>query len=171
MRTYIKSLILNLVALGLVWITSCGKDAQNSLNINPPEVIFGKEGGTAPINISTDAPHWNIASDATWLQISQTTGNSGSEVIRLTVSGNTSIGIRSTIITVSAGSAPSVQVIVSQKGTLFPGYNTSPIVPDATGMSSTSMEIANKIKVGLNIGNTLEAIGGETAWGNPQNYQ
>jgi aryl-phospho-beta-D-glucosidase BglC (GH1 family) len=35
-------------------------------------------------------------------------------------------------------------------------------------MSSTLIEIANKIKVGLNIGNTLEAIGGETAWGNPQ---
>ena len=34
-------------------------------------------------------------------------------------------------------------------------------------MSSTAAEIAARIKLGLNIGNTLEAIGGETAWGNP----
>ena len=38
---------------------------------------------------------------------------------------------------------------------------------DATGMSSTATELAKKLKIGLNIGNTLEAIGGETAWGNP----
>jgi aryl-phospho-beta-D-glucosidase BglC (GH1 family) len=60
-----------------------------------------------------------------------------------------------------------VQIAISQKGNLYPGYNTSPIDPDTTGMSSTAMEIAKKIKVGLNIGNTLEAIGGETNWGNP----
>lgn len=35
-------------------------------------------------------------------------------------------------------------------------------------MSSTATEIASRIKLGLNVGNTLEAIGGETAWGNPQ---
>lgn len=37
-----------------------------------------------------------------------------------------------------------------------------------TGMSSTAGEIANRIKLGWNLGNTLEAIGGETAWGNPK---
>ncbi|KXI30560.1 dihydroxy-acid dehydratase [Paraglaciecola hydrolytica] len=35
-------------------------------------------------------------------------------------------------------------------------------------MASTASEIAQKIKLGWNIGNTMEAIGGETAWGNPQ---
>jgi len=34
-------------------------------------------------------------------------------------------------------------------------------------MSSTAMQLAAKIKVGINIGNTLEATGGETGWGNP----
>jgi aryl-phospho-beta-D-glucosidase BglC (GH1 family) len=36
-----------------------------------------------------------------------------------------------------------------------------------TGMSSTSVQQAANIQLGWNIGNTLEAIGGETAWGNP----
>ena len=34
-------------------------------------------------------------------------------------------------------------------------------------MASTAAAIASRIKLGINIGNTLEAIGGETFWGNP----
>ena len=35
-------------------------------------------------------------------------------------------------------------------------------------MASTAMQLASRITLGWNAGNTLEAIGGETAWGNPQ---
>lgn len=34
-------------------------------------------------------------------------------------------------------------------------------------MTSTAAQISAKIKLGINIGNTMEAIGGETVWGNP----
>ena len=50
---------------------------------------------------------------------------------------------------------------------LYPSYNTNPIAADATGMAGSATAIAARIKLGLNIGNTLEASGGETAWGNP----
>ena len=50
----------------------------------------------------------------------------------------------------------------------YPSYNTNPLPPDASGMSSNAVQLASKFKLGINIGNTLEAIGGETAWGNPQ---
>lgn len=50
----------------------------------------------------------------------------------------------------------------------YPSYNTNPLPPDPTGMSGNAVQLASKIKLGINIGNTLEAIGGETAWGNPQ---
>jgi len=36
------------------------------------------------------------------------------------------------------------------------------------GMESDAMTLAAKMYAGWNIGNTLEAIGGETAWGNPK---
>jgi len=49
----------------------------------------------------------------------------------------------------------------------YPSYNTSPLAPDATGMTSNAVQLAAKINLGWNIGNSLEAIGGETAWGNP----
>ncbi|EDY80620.1 Cellulase (glycosyl hydrolase family 5), putative [Verrucomicrobiia bacterium DG1235] len=49
----------------------------------------------------------------------------------------------------------------------YPSYNSSPLAPDSTGMTSVAAEIAGHIQAGWNIGNTLEAIGSETAWGNP----
>lgn len=51
---------------------------------------------------------------------------------------------------------------------LYPSYNTNPIPADVSGMGSTAAQLAAKIKLGWNIGNTLEATGGETAWGNPK---
>ena len=42
------------------------------------------------------------------------------------------------------------------------------IAPDSSGMGSlTSVELSAKMIPGWNIGNSLDAIGGETAWGNP----
>jgi endoglucanase len=42
------------------------------------------------------------------------------------------------------------------------------IAPDTTGMSDrTSVELAQYMIPGWNVGNSLEAIGGETSWGNP----
>ena len=40
--------------------------------------------------------------------------------------------------------------------------------PDATGMASDAVALARKIRAGINIGDTLDAIGGETARGNPR---
>ncbi|WP_217220448.1 glycoside hydrolase family 5 protein [Mucilaginibacter paludis] len=50
---------------------------------------------------------------------------------------------------------------------VYPSYNTSPKAPDSTGMSSNAVQLAAKISLGWNIGNTFEAPGGETGWGSP----
>lgn len=50
----------------------------------------------------------------------------------------------------------------------YPNYNTNPLPADAAGMKSTAPEIAAKMGLGWNIGNALEAIGGESAWGSPK---
>jgi len=61
----------------------------------------------------------------------------------------------------------SLSTLTAQKSEMYPSYNTKPMKPDDTGMKSTATQIAAKIRVGWNAGNTMEAIGGETAWGNP----
>lgn len=57
---------------------------------------------------------------------------------------------------------------LTQAASLYPNYNTSSLPADAKGMSSNAVELAAKIKLGWNLGNSLEATGGETAWGNPK---
>jgi aryl-phospho-beta-D-glucosidase BglC (GH1 family) len=88
-------------------------------------------------------------------------------VIKLTASANIGAVSRSVKLTVTSASGISTLVSVSQINRLYPNYNTSPIPADSTGMSSTAAQLVANIKLGWNIGNTLEAIGGETAWGNP----
>lgn len=39
--------------------------------------------------------------------------------------------------------------------------------PDKTGMELDAADLMKNIKIGWNLGNSLEATGGETAWGNP----
>jgi len=56
---------------------------------------------------------------------------------------------------------------VAHSESALPDYNRDPLPPDPSGMSRTAAEIAGAITLGWNLGNTLEAIGGETAWGNP----
>lgn len=73
---------------------------------------------------------------------------------------------------VQASSSSSIQSSISSAASsqLYPSYNTKPVAADPTGMGSTATQIAAKIKLGFNIGNTLEATGGksETFWGNPK---
>jgi len=49
----------------------------------------------------------------------------------------------------------------------YPDYNTDPADPVRAGMEATAAELAERMGVGWNLGNTFEAIGGVTAWGNP----
>lgn len=75
------------------------------------------------------------------------------------------------VSTASAGGTSSTSSSSSSSSSsasgLYPNYNTNPLSANAAGMTSTAAEIAAKIKLAINIGNTMEAIGGETAWGNP----
>jgi hypothetical protein len=107
-------------------------------------------------------------SAADWLSLSQVSGVAGTTSIDVTALRNTETCERETTLLVETGGTLQKEIIITQEAAIFPGYNTDPLDPDDTGMSSTAVEIANHIKAGWNCGNTLEAIGGETNWGNPQ---
>lgn len=59
----------------------------------------------------------------------------------------------------------SIPLVIGQAN--YPSYNTSPLKADSTGMKSNAVALAAKMKLGWNAGNTMEALGSETAWGNP----
>lgn len=138
-----------------------------ALSADKSSINFERTGSAATFNITTDAPEWNISSEADWLTLSQSSGSEKNASINVTALENTGTS-RTATITVSAAHAPSYSISVTQNGNLYPNYNTSPAEADASGMSSTALQLADKISLGWNLGNSLEAIGGETNWGNPK---
>lgn len=119
------------------------------------------------LQIVSTAPDWEIVELPQWVTLSQTTGSEGTFGIQVDYEANQTGLDRSVMVQLKARHAPAVELRFVQWGGLFPSYNGSPAEPDATGMESTAMELAEKMKIGWNIGNTLEATGGESAWGNP----
>jgi len=136
------------------------------LSVSPTEINLPAKGGTADITINGNG-QWSISNSAsTWLQLSEEKGNSGNSTIKLTAPSNETGASRSTILSINSSNGQSRRVTVSQQATIYPSYNTFPKAPDSIGMS-TAVQLAAKFKLGWNIGNTLEATGGETSWGNP----
>lgn len=152
-------------------LAACEKkdDVIPQITLSASEVLLTDNGGTAELTITSNTDWKIIAYEADWLQFSQATGSSGSTKITVTSPANTGFATRAATALIATSRAAPVQVAIKQfsRSRTYPGYNTSPKPADATGMNSTAAQIAAKIKLGWNIGNTLEAIGGETAWGNP----
>lgn len=155
--------------MAIISLIACKKkgDIAAQLSVSATTVSFLPEGGASDITVTCNA-NWSVSNPAaSWLQISQATGNSGSATIKLTAGANGTGVTRAGIVEVSAENGQVRRVTVAQSATIYPSYNTTPKAPDATGMGSTAVQLAAKFKLGWNIGNTLEAPGGETGWGNP----
>ncbi|GAO42350.1 putative endoglucanase [Flavihumibacter petaseus NBRC 106054] len=136
------------------------------LAASPAEVHFAAEGGTAEVTVTGNV-QWAISNPAsTWLQVSQPSGSAGSVPVKVTASANETGASRSAVLQVNASGEQRRNITVSQESTIYPTYNGSPQAPDSTGMG-TAVQVASKFRLGWNIGNTLEATGGETSWGNP----
>ena len=146
----------------IVSLLSC-KKANNpdpQLTVSASTITFTAEGGTEDISVSGNTD-WSISNPAySWLQLSTTSGNSGSTVIHLTtLSLNTTAVSRSAVLLISSSNGQARRVVVSQIPFIYPNYNTSSIAPNMTGMSSTAVELAAKMHVGINFGNTMESPG------------
>lgn len=159
------------ILMWTVTLMACGKDddAQQQLTVSETEISFPAEGGTSAITIDCNS-EWNISYAASsWLTLSQSSGDSGSITIDLIATNNSTGFLRSTILNINATNGQVRRITVSQDNmysipSLYPSYNTSPAEPDMTGMGSNAVELAGKMKLGWNIGNTLESPGGENGW-------
>jgi aryl-phospho-beta-D-glucosidase BglC (GH1 family) len=167
MKFCTRSFLLILIAFHLV--SACKEDdnhAAPELTVSETELAFSPEGDTAEVTIvSSDS--WVIHNAAAWLQLNVENGKSGSTAVQVIALPNTTGLTRTITLTLDSDNGQARRIKVSQGATLYPSYNTSPKAPDATGMSSTVTELAAKMHLGLNIGNTFEAPGGETGWGSP----
>lgn len=178
-NNFIKTLFTLFVFIGI----SCSKDdaeptptnptpAETTITSSATSVSIAESSRSAAITITMTGKDWAAVSDQAWCTLSVTSSSLQSQEVTINVTANTTTSARQATLTfVMDGNAQkNVKVTVTQAASLslYPSYNTNPIAADATGMSSNATELASKMKLGWNIGNTLEATGGETAWGNPK---
>ena len=149
--------------IAILLAASCSKKdaATPELSVSSSEELFTAAGGTSEVTVLSNTK-WSFSNSASWFTATASTTD-GNGKITFNVQANTTATERSVVIAVTAGSI-SKEIKVRQLGSA----NSDSIPADATGMSSNAVQLAAKIKLGWNIGNTLEAIGGETAWGNPK---
>ncbi|MBN9382480.1 MAG: cellulase family glycosylhydrolase [Chitinophagaceae bacterium] len=150
-------------------IVSCKKTETTASQLTLGNITdtIPESGGTVVLSFNSNAA-WSIDTTGTgWLHLSQTSGNIGAAAINLTAAANLSGISRSVLLNINLTNGQSRRVTILQLPRIFPSYNTSPIAADATGTGSTAAQLVANIKLGWNIGNSLEAPGGETGWGNP----
>lgn len=179
MKNYLAK--LSWLAALVITFFSCANDDRDpepqpapskSITASTKSVSITEAGGSSTFTITMTGSNWNASSTQSWCTLSTTSSSSKSQEVSVTVPANPDMVSREAVITfVMDGDAQNtVKITVSQaaRTSLYPSYNTNPIAADATGMSSNAVTLAEKMKIGWNLGNTLEAIGGETAWGNPK---
>lgn len=115
------------------------------------------DGGTIEVKLKANGD-FQVSIDsecADWISVSPATKSMEDRSQSFVVATNYGTERTGSITFILGGIAESVTV--TQAGMDLPDI----------GMESDAMEIAARIKCGINLGNTLEAIGGETGWGNP----
>jgi endoglucanase len=157
-----------LLLIPVLSMTFCSnEDEPAELTVSASEFSFSPDGDSSEVTVVTN-DNWSIKNPAlAWLKVSPGSGNSGSATIRIVAGTNTTGASRTGVVVVSSNNGQARRIVVSQPAQIYPSYNTAPKPPDASGMSSDAVQLAAKMTLGWNLGNTMEAPGGETGWGSP----
>jgi aryl-phospho-beta-D-glucosidase BglC (GH1 family) len=172
-----KSIITLLGVLAILLLSpSCEKDSNaanpqidSTFTVSVDTLALTSFANDTTFKIKIGAGDWKISSDQTWCKVTPETSKDTATQVTVTVTENTTFDSnRIATLTVVKDSTKSATIKVVQSAReSFPSYRTW-VAPNSNGMGSTAAQLAAKINLGWNIGNTMEAIGSETAWGNPR---
>ncbi|MDR7132137.1 endoglucanase [Algoriphagus sp. 4150] len=145
---------------------SCGENGEPfEFTVSSTTLQYASEEDSQVLSI-TGNQNWTIEIEEPWITANPNSG-SGNAQITLTAGANGSEETRTALIRVKSGAIAQV-ITVNQAGStsMLPDYY---IPSDKTGMRDiASLDLAGEMGIGWNLGNSLEAIGGETAWDNPE---
>lgn len=159
-----KFICMAMLALAPVAFSQCSDDKGGSKNDVPAAVVtlpdeyqslqWTDKGGQKSITISSNVD-LTPETSADWVTVTPATSyTKGVLKFFVECAENTSIENREAEVSFTAADGTTVKITISQSG--------------KADMSLTAKEVIGRIKVGVNIGNTMEATSGETSWGNPQ---
>lgn len=131
----------------------------HSLTVSPKSFDLTHEATEITVTAVSALPV-SLVSNPDWINLR----NSAGPNLVFSISANSfSLSRTGKLIFASGNLRDSVQVVQKAAATTIPA--------DATGMGSNAVQLAAKMKIGWNLGNTLEVPGNETGWGNPPTTQ
>ncbi len=154
------NIILTMLVVVMLAFFSCSKDDAEIAQLTVPttDISFLPEGGSSDLSFTTN-DSWTLLNGATWLHLSQGTGEAGENTITLTADDNPTGFSRKVVINLETKNGKARRITVTQTGNLYPSFNLTPKPADMTGMSSTATELFAKMILGVNFGNTMELTG------------
>tara|TARA_B100000949_G_scaffold204435_1_gene194034 strand:+ start:56849 stop:58297 length:1449 start_codon:yes stop_codon:yes gene_type:complete len=167
-----KSLLKLPLMLVLIFGLAISCDGDNDslpdeIAVDTRGMNFFTSGGSNSFTITAPTyVAWAIDTDADWLTLTSEAGDpieSGlaSATINVNADANLNESEKTALITVYT-TTTQIDIEVTQD------FRLSTIDADASEMSDfTAVQLTGEMGVGWNIGNSLDAVGGETAWGNP----
>lgn len=161
------------------FLSGCGPDEVEAgpnpgpdpeLSASPTTFSFTADGGTTTMDIVSNTT-WRINFESiAWCTPSIQT-STGDATVTFTASENPLEEIRTLSYTLSTDDLDPIDLQFTQEAAIIIPPDPEPedsIAPDDTGMSSNAFTLAAKMHAAWNLGNSLEATGGETSWGNPK---
>ena len=171
-----KNLLYTTFLLLTLLFVGCNDDNSESIFVQDSTLSeltansfnFTDNGGSENFSVKC-AVMPTATSDAEWLIVNRTGSANKIHSFSVTASSNTTEEVRTGIITITAGKNKETITITQEAGTVsIPEEPVEPNPGESENLLGLrALDIAKDIIAGWNIGNTLEAIGGETAWGNP----
>lgn len=164
-----KKSFIYIYILLIAVIAGCKKEDDYFITCSKESIEFNENGGSISFTFHTNSDSWTakIISGAEWVTVTPDSGKIGTNTITVKSLYNKDQSKRYATIRITTNNQITKEITISQLPATYQDYNTNPLPPDNIGMTLSAEEIANKIIIGWNIGNTLEATGGETNWGNP----
>lgn len=117
-------------------------------------------GGNFSVNLQV-TNNYELSIQSDWISQNKSLSEASEE---FSVAPNPSIFQRTGLVIFSMGDIKDTVTMVQS------GIDAS-IPSDMTGMESTAIQLASKMNVGWNLGNSMEPPSGETTWGNPKTTQ
>ncbi|MBD8488873.1 cellulase family glycosylhydrolase [Echinicola sp. CAU 1574] len=161
----ISHFLLALLLFGT--LSACSDQADQKpveLTLSSSQLDYDADGGSKEIALTSNSP-WEAQTTVNWLSLQPSSGD-GNAMLTFTSTNNAETSPRSTTLEIKAGSI--TKSVSIYQAAYEPKFPDNYIPADASQMRDiSSLELAQEMGLGWNLGNSLEAIGGETAWGNP----
>lgn len=159
----------------ILGLASCNDDDSEKIfvqdatlsDLSVSAITMGSDGGSENFSV-TCASMPEVTADTEWIVVNRLSSANKVHTFSVTASENTLPEVRTGHVKIAAGKNSETITVTQEAAIEVSDPETGETEEPEPFLGLNALDISKEIKAGWNIGNTLEAIGGESAWGNPK---